>query len=150
MSDSDTSPDIASALLLAGELHTIVGKLKRKLREQAGMGDLTRSQASLLLRLERDGPATLTALARAEGMRSQSMGPTVAALQALALIESRPDPADGRQTILSLTSDCRERIRDGRAARQDWLFRTLREKLSVAEQRQVMTAVTLLNRLVEQ
>lgn len=150
MDDRNADPDLARAFALAGELHTLVGKLKRRLREQAGAGDLTRAQVSVLLRLERDGPTTLTELARAEGMRSQSMGATVSALQAAALIESEPDPTDGRRSILSLTSACREWISDGRAARQDWLFRALREKLSIAEQEQVTAAVRLLNRLVDQ
>jgi DNA-binding MarR family transcriptional regulator len=137
------------ALQLAGELHTLVGQLKRRLREQASMGDLPRSQVSVLRRLDKEGPATVTALARAEGMRSQSMGVTIAALQEAGLVTGEPDPADGRQTILSLTPSCQQWIRDGRAARQDWLYRAIGEQLSADEQQQVMTAVHLLNRLVK-
>lgn len=136
------------AFLLAGELHTVIGKLRQRLREQASMGDLSRSQSAVLKRLYRDGPATVTELARAEGMRSQSMGATIATLQADGLVRGAPDPADGRQTILSLTPSCEDWIRDGRAARQDWLYRSIRAELSAAEQRQVKTAIALLDRLI--
>ena len=53
-----------------------------KLREQASAGDLTPSQTSVLMHLDREGPTTVTALARTEGVRSQSMGATVAVLEA--------------------------------------------------------------------
>ena len=63
---------------LAGEIRVTLSKLSRRLREQAHAADLTGAQKSALLRLERDGPATVTTLARAEGGRPQSMGATVA------------------------------------------------------------------------
>ena len=40
-----------------------------------------------------EGPATVTSLARAEGVRPQSMGATVAALQEAGLVGGAPDPA---------------------------------------------------------
>jgi DNA-binding MarR family transcriptional regulator len=141
--------DAAGASALAAELHTLSKKLKRRLQEQASAGDLTPSQTSVLGRLDRDGPMTVTALARAEGVRSQSMGATIAVLEAAGLVEGSPDPQDGRQTILSLTRACRELIRNGRAARHDWLFRALQTKLTAPEQAQLAAAMKLLNRLVD-
>jgi DNA-binding MarR family transcriptional regulator len=141
-----TSTD-ASAL--AAELHALSGKLKRKLREQASAGDLTPSQAAVLLHLYRNGPTTVTALARITGVRSQSMGATIADLEMLQMIEGAPDPKDGRQTILSLTPACRELIRTGRAARHDWLLRAIQTKLSAEEQAQLAFAMHLLNRLID-
>ena len=136
---------------LAGELRVLSGKLKRRLREQAELrdGDLTWSQVSVLSRLDREGPATVTSLARAEVMRSQSMGVIVAALEAAGLVQGTPDPNDGRQTLLSLTEACRERVKAGRAAREDWLCRVIRAKLSPVEQRQLADALKLLERIVE-
>ncbi|EQD59024.1 MarR family transcriptional regulator, partial [mine drainage metagenome] len=57
-----------------------------RLREQAHPGDVTWSQMSVLGRLERDGPATVTRLARAEGVRPQSMGATVSVLLGAGLL----------------------------------------------------------------
>lgn len=139
----------ARALVVAGELRVLIGKLRRRLREEAPPGDLTWSQESVLTRLEREGPATVTTLARAEGVRPQSMGATVAVLEAAGLVCGAPDPTDGRQTILSLTPACRDMIKAGRAAREDWLFRSIRTKLAAAEQEELATGVELLKRLVE-
>jgi len=148
---NDQSADSGSARAesLAEDLRVLISRLKRRLRDQASPGDLSWSQVSVLSRLDRDGPATVTTLARAESVRPQSMGATVAALEAAGLVSGAPDPNDGRQTILSLTPTCREWIRAGRAARQDWLFRTIRARLSPEEQDQLAGAVTLLKRLVD-
>ncbi len=143
---SAIDPD-ASAL--AAELRALAGKLKRRLREQADAGDLTPSQTSVILRLERDGPATVSALARAEGVRPQSMRTTVAALEAAGHVEGRADPDDGRQTIISLSEACRQWIAHGRAARQDWLTRSIAAKLSRDEQATLAAATRLLARMLE-
>jgi DNA-binding MarR family transcriptional regulator len=137
------------ATALAQDLAALLGRLKRRLREQANVGDLTPSQTSTLLRLERDGPATASSLARAEGMRPQSMGAVVAALEAAGMVRGAPDPNDGRQTLLSLTDACRKQIRDGRAARRDWLSGAIQARLSSREQNQVAAAIALLRRLVD-
>ena len=67
---------------LAQDLRALVSRLKRRLRDKAHSNDLTPSQASILLRLEKNGAATASSLARAEGMRPQSVAPLVAALEA--------------------------------------------------------------------
>ena len=139
--------DDAHALALASELRVLVSQLRRRLREQASFGDLTWSQTSVLTRLDREGPATVTGLARAEGMRPQSMGATVSALEAAGLVSGSPDPKDGRQTILSLTPACQEWIKANRAAKEDWLFRAIQNKFAPEEQEQLAAAVGLLKRL---
>jgi DNA-binding MarR family transcriptional regulator len=149
MNSAPRTDEAALASILARDLRAVVGKLKRRLREQANIGDLTPSQVSVLLRLEKDGPATTSGLARAEGMRPQSMAPVVAALEAAGLVRGAADPGDGRQTLLSLTDACRKWVEEGRAARQDWLTRALQAHLSPREQGEVAAAVALLKRLVE-
>jgi DNA-binding MarR family transcriptional regulator len=140
---------MTTAAILAQDLRALLGKFKRRLRDQAQVGDLTPSQVAVLLRLEKAGPATTSNLARAEGMRPQSMAPVIAALEAAGMIAGTPDPADGRQTLLALTSACRKWLEKGRAARQDWLTRTLQAKLSPNELDEVAKAVELLERLVD-
>ncbi|HEX7800472.1 MAG TPA: MarR family transcriptional regulator [Asticcacaulis sp.] len=139
------SLDIAN---LAADLRALVGRLKRRLREQGSVGDLTPSQIAVVRRLDADGPATISALARAEGVRPQSMGATVAALEAAGLTQGRPDPDDGRQTLISLTPACRERLTQGRAARQDWLTRQI-ERLTPEERARLAAAADILRRLSE-
>jgi DNA-binding MarR family transcriptional regulator len=139
----------ARAAALATELRATVGKLKRRLREQSDIGDLTPSQVSVLVRLEKEGAATASSLARAEGMRPQSMASVVAALEAAGLLTGAPDPKDGHQTLLSLNDVCRKWVQEGRAARQDWLSRTIAARLTPQEVDHVAEAVALLARLID-
>jgi DNA-binding MarR family transcriptional regulator len=136
-------------LATAAELRVLLGQLRRRLREEASTGDFSPSQLSVLRRLEREGPTTVTALAQAEHVRPQSMGATIAALQAAGFVGGTPHPTDGRQTLLSLTPACRAWIKANRAAREDWLSRNIQHKLSAAEQKQLDAAIALLKRLVE-
>ncbi len=145
---SSTHTGLASKL--AAEIRTVCGKLKRRLREHGGRHDLTPSQVSVLLRLEADGSATVSNLARAEGMRPQSMRAIVISLQEAGLVSGAPDPGDRRQTLMSLTPKCLKRLQEGRAARQDWLATTISQKLSAHEQGKLQGALELLARLVEE
>ena len=149
MSSRPSTPQTALAQTLAAELRAAFRKLKQRVRDSSGADDLTPAQTSVLLRLERDGAATVSSLARAEGMRPQSMSAIVAPLQASGLLRGAPDPADGRQTLLSLTPKCLKHIEQGRAARQDWLATTIAGKLSLSEQKQLQSTLELLARLVE-
>ena len=143
------SPSTATTAALAAELAALFGKLKRKLRAQASAGDLTPSQVAVLGHLDRVGATTVSALARLEGVRPQSMGATVASLEASGFVMGTPDPSDGRQTILSLTAACATKIRSGRAARHEWLQRAINSKLTPQEQAQLKAAIGLLNRIVD-
>ncbi len=127
----------------------VLGKLKRRLREHANKGDLSLSQLAVIGYLDREGPSTVTALARAEGVRPQSMGATVAALEEAGLVCGTPHPADGRQIILSLTAAAREWLEASRAAREDWLSQAIRSHLSPAEQEELAKAASLLRRIIE-
>ena len=149
MAPAQDDQQLVRASALAQDLRTLVSRLKRRLRDKARSNDLTPSQASILLRLEKDGAATASSLARAEGMRPQSVAPLVAALEEAGLVHGAPDPADGRQTLLSLTHACRAWVEEARAARQDWLTRTLQARLSPQEQDEVANAIGLLGRLVD-
>lgn len=149
MTEEPADLESARASALAAELRILIGKLKRRLREQANQGDFTWPQASVLNRLERDGPATVTTLARIEGVRPQSMGATVSVLEAAGLVAGAPDPADGRQTLLSVTAACRDMFETTRAAREDWLFGAIRTRLAAGELGELARGVELLKRLVE-
>jgi DNA-binding MarR family transcriptional regulator len=149
MKDPLNSSRADQASVLAAELRAISGRLKRKLREQGGKSDLRPSQASVLLRIEKDGPAAVSSLARAEGMRPQSMSAIVTSLLEAGLVTGSPDPNDGRQTLMSLSRKCQNLLKDSRAAKQDWLTTTIKKKLSSQEQGKVAAAVNLLARLIE-
>lgn len=144
---NDSEP--ARAAVVASELRVVLGQLVRRLRVQAEGSDLTKSQSSVLGRLERDGSATATELARAEGMRQQSMAAIVAALQDAGLVTGSPDPRDGRKTLLGLTDKAREEFRTGRRAKEDWLTSTMNATFTPAELEQLAIGVKLLGRLAD-
>ena len=89
----------------------------------------------------------MSALARAEGVRPQSMGATISVLEGAGLVGGAPDPRDGRKIVLSLTDMARERFATGRLAKEDWLFRAIRTHLAPAEREELATCVELLKRL---
>ncbi|MCS7483202.1 MarR family winged helix-turn-helix transcriptional regulator [Umezawaea endophytica] len=134
---------------LAGELLALISRLRRRLHEESRHDDYTPSQVAVLMRLRHDGPATVSDLARAEGVRPQSMGATVAALEAAGLISGERDPGDGRRTVLSLTDFARSEIAISRAAKENWLHRAVRSTFTEAEQEQLGAAVALLRRLAD-
>jgi DNA-binding MarR family transcriptional regulator len=149
MEETSPNADTAPAAELAARLRTTVGSLKRKLRQQGGRHDLTSSQIAVVLRLESEGPATVSGLARAEGMRPQSMSAVVDALEEMGFVAGAADPNDGRKTLMSLTKACRKSIEAGRAARQDWLAQAIQRKLSPQEWKKVSSVLHLLARLAE-
>lgn len=149
MTGASDDPSPSPAAAIAEELHGFVRKARRRLRDQADTGDLTFSQTAALLHLEANGPSTTSALARAEGMRPQSMGAVVATLESMGLVAGAPDPTDGRQTLISMTEHCRRWLVEGRAARRNWLSRTLETRLSPDELAQLAAVMPLLQRLVD-
>jgi DNA-binding MarR family transcriptional regulator len=149
MNDRAALSHAERASALAVELRAVLGKLKRKLRQQGERSDLTPSQISVLLRLEKDGPAAVSSLARAEGMRPQSMSAIITALLEAGLVDGSPDPNDGRQTLMSLSRRCEKLLKEGRTARQDWLTKTILKKLSSHEQEKLAAVMCLLTRLAE-
>jgi DNA-binding MarR family transcriptional regulator len=145
--NASTEPELPAQL--ATEIRALMGKIRRRLREQANPGEFTPSQIAVLKRLEREGASTVSNLARAEGMRPQSMGAVIAQLDAAGLLNNAPDPDDGRQTLWSLTPAFAEVFREGRAKRQDWLSRTIAARLDEDEQHELAAALDLLQRLVD-
>jgi DNA-binding MarR family transcriptional regulator len=134
---------------VAGALRVSIGLLLRRLRQVAQDGELTLPESSALTRLDRGGPATASALAKLEQISPQSMGATLAALEARGLIERHPDPLDGRRVVLSVTAAGRDVLRSRRNARTEQLARALTNGFTPAELNQLMAAAPLLERLAQ-
>lgn len=147
MSEDDTAPRGEDITRVASELRVVIGTLRRRMNQGKAFGDFTPSQIAALARLESDGPATVTTLAGAEGVRPQSMGAKLSVLAAAGLISGAPDPSDGRQTIWSLTETAVETVRAARAAKDDWLVRSITANFTDEEAEQLATGVALLTRL---
>ena len=134
---------------VAAALYLSVGLFKRRLRQMPAEGELSLPESSALRRLERGGPATVTALAKAEQISVQSMGATLQTLEARRLIERHPDPADGRRSVMSVTEAGLVALSDKRNARIAQLARVLAAEFTPAELGQLMAAIPLIERLAE-
>jgi DNA-binding MarR family transcriptional regulator len=134
---------------VAAALYLSVGLFKRRIRQTPVEGELSLPESSALRRLERGGPATVTALARAEQISVQSMGATLHTLEARRLIDRHPDPADGRRSVMSVTEAGLAALNDKRNARIAQLARVLAAEFTSAERGQLMAALPLIERLAE-
>jgi DNA-binding MarR family transcriptional regulator len=141
----DTSPSLEAAVT---ELSLAVGQMLRRLRAESNPDGLTWSQTVALSRLERAGSMTTAGLARAESVKPQSMGATLAELEREGLVERQPHPTDGRQVLFALTDEGVEAGRKRSAAKQKWLLAAM-AKLDPGEQRTLMSAAALIRRLAE-
>ena len=140
---STTAPRTDTAEI-ASELRVVLGQLMRRLRAEHRF---PLSHGIVLARLDREGPQTASELAQAERVRPQSMAQTLAELEAAGLIERRPDPGDRRSSQIELTKEGRDRVLEGRGRREDWLAAAIAAELSPDEQRTLLAAVPLLQRL---
>jgi DNA-binding MarR family transcriptional regulator len=137
-----------SAARAASDVWVVVARLRRRLKELAGTAGVTPAQASVLRRLHRDGPASASALAAAEGIRPQSMAATLTALQHQGLLRRDPDPDDGRRQLVTLTDTGRQTATGDHQARQAWLTQAMHDHYTEAERTVIIEAMTLLERLV--
>jgi DNA-binding MarR family transcriptional regulator len=131
----------------AGELSASLGLLVRRLRQVHVDGELTLSQTSVLVRLERDGPATPGVLAAGEQITPQSMGAILAALEERGLVSRSGDPSDGRRVVMSVTEAGRESLQGVRHEKAQRLARAIEKGLTPVEQRQLLETIPLLQRL---
>ena len=134
---------------VAAALHVSMGLLLRRLRQVREAGGLSVPETSALARLDRNGPATSSELARVEQISPQSMGATLSALEARGLVTRDPDARDGRRIVLSVTEAGRQLLRDKRDARTEHLARALAAGFTHEELAQLMAAAPLLERLAQ-
>jgi len=137
-------PRTSEIVSVASELRIVLGQLVRRLRREYSFPI---AQASVLSRLDREGPQTTTTLAAAERVRPQSMAQTLAELEADRLIARRPDPTDGRRILIELTANGRERLQQDRRRREGWLAEAIADELTPAEQQILIEVLPLLRRL---
>ncbi|MFI5062927.1 MAG: MarR family winged helix-turn-helix transcriptional regulator [Streptosporangiales bacterium] len=139
-------PDVRE---VAAALQMSIGLLRRRLRQVRPEGELTLPEIAALARLDRSGPATASALARLEQISPQSMGATLAGLEARGLVARSPDPDDGRRIVLSVTGAGQQVLRDKRGARTEQLAQALSAGFTAAELAQLRAAAPLLERLAQ-
>jgi DNA-binding MarR family transcriptional regulator len=134
---------------VAGALRVSIGLLLRRLRQAQADGDLSLPESSALVRLDRGGSTTASALAKLEQISQQSMGATLGALEARGLVERRPDPQDGRRAVISATDAGLQALRGRRNARTEQLAKALSAGFTRSELKQLIAVAPLLERLAQ-
>ena len=146
MSDS---PDAnVSVETTAADLTLAIGMIFRRLRQEASAGGLSLSQVAALARLETAGSMTIADLARADAVKPQSMGATIAYLEQEGLVQRRPHPTDGRQVLFALTDAGVAARRERTLAKREWL-ETAMARLDPGERQTLISAAALIKRLAE-
>jgi len=131
---------------LATELREALGQLVRRLRVEHAF---PLPQGTVLGRLDREGPQSVSDLAAGARMRPQSMAQNVQELEARGFVRRRPDPDDRRRAFVELTDAGREALALDRAHREGWLARALESELTARERELLERAAPLLRRLAD-
>ncbi|HEX4538327.1 MAG TPA: MarR family transcriptional regulator [Candidatus Acidoferrum sp.] len=130
------------------DLMQSIGVLLRRVRAASGSNELSLTEAYVMGRLAKDGPATTAELARAEGMKPQSMGTTIAALEEMGVVERKPHPTDGRQVNIGLTAKGAAVRKSAKDAKQTWLMQAI-SQLDELERETLFKAGEIFKRLAE-
>jgi DNA-binding MarR family transcriptional regulator len=132
------------------ELALALGLLMRRIRSAtpSQSHELSWTQKAVMLRLDTAGPATTAELARAEGVKPQSMGATVAALEEMGFVERKPHPTDRRQMNIALTAQGARVRKDAGIAKRTWLAQAI-AKLDARDQRNLPAVTAVIKRLAE-
>jgi DNA-binding MarR family transcriptional regulator len=135
---------------VAAALRLVMGRIVRKLRQRkSGVGDVTLFEASVLARLDRDGPDSPSSLAAAEGVRPQAMATTLTALEERGLVSRTPDPGDGRRAVMAVTAAGRQVVADRRSASVRRMADALDRDFTPTERAALHAVLPLLDRLAE-
>jgi DNA-binding MarR family transcriptional regulator len=142
------SPDV----IAAQDLRVAIGRVARRLRQ---LYTTERESAAsfielgILVRLQREGPTSPTALAAGESVTSQAIAGVVRELERRALVERTGGLTDRRRVAVAITSAGRELLRSREHAVVDAMVRALADEYTPTERRQLESAIPLLNRLAE-
>ncbi|WP_242185208.1 MarR family winged helix-turn-helix transcriptional regulator [Saccharopolyspora soli] len=106
------------------------------------------SALSVLHTLSRVGPCRLSDLVRTEQIKQPALTSAVAKLERDGLVERRPDPSDGRASMLSLTADGQSIVSRRHADRAERL-RSLIDRLSPADRTRLLSIAGVLDQIVQ-
>jgi DNA-binding MarR family transcriptional regulator len=98
-----------------------VSRMYSRFRSERVEGDLGEVALSVLARVEKYGPHTLTALSQYYRVTPASMSQAVNRLTGAGLAERVPDPEDGRRVRIAATRQGTAVSREARSRRNAWL-----------------------------
>jgi DNA-binding MarR family transcriptional regulator len=130
------------------DLVQAIGLLVRRVRAAGGVQEVSWSQTSVMKRIAASGPATIADLARAESVKPQSMGTTVASLEDMGFVGRKPHPTDGRQMMIELTAKGAAELKRTGDAKRAWIQHAISE-LNESDRQTLFAAEPIIRRLAE-
>jgi len=133
----------------AVRLAVAVKRLQARIREEAGVTStgLSVAQVSIFSRLVHEGPVTAASLAAAEHVSQQAIAQSLAGMKAGGLVSVKPDPADGRKSLLEVTAAGHALYETILASRDDWLIRAIESAVNPDERTSLDQGIEMLERL---
>jgi DNA-binding MarR family transcriptional regulator len=128
----------------AEALRVAVGEFVRAARSHE---ELSGSQLAALGLLDRDGPATIAAVAATTRIRHQSATKLIAQLESAGAVEVGPHPADRRAVEVRITERGRAVVAAERRRRSAWIAAAMEARLTPEERRHLERSAELLERL---
>jgi DNA-binding MarR family transcriptional regulator len=125
-----------------------IGLLVRRVRAASASNELSWTETAVLKRLAQEGPATTADLARAQGMRPQSMRTILAILEEMGMVERKPHETDGRQVNIELTAKGAAAQKSAGDAKRTWLAQAIAQ-LDEQDRETLFAAGRIIKRLVE-
>ncbi|QWF82935.1 MarR family winged helix-turn-helix transcriptional regulator [Amycolatopsis sp. CA-230715] len=134
---------------LAYQVREGVGRLTWRMRVETQGEGQPRLVLAVLSRLYRGGTHTPKALADAERIHPQSLTRVLASLVDDGLVTRKPDPADGRQSLVDITPAGLSALRKYSVDRERWLAGAMDAVLSPTERELLRLASTLLAKVAD-
>lgn len=142
----ETSP---LSSLCATRLRIVVSFLGRRLRAGNKRNGLSAVKLSILGQLYRFGPASPKDLAKREGVQLQALSRVLAEVESEGWVLREAHETDGRRSVLSLTTQGRQRLASEVREREAALAAVLETSLNADERAQVLAACALLDRVCQ-
>jgi DNA-binding MarR family transcriptional regulator len=146
MSYANDVPTLTKTAELASTMRVSVMRLARRLRHERPDFGLSLTQIATLATIERHGPMTPRHVADHERVQPPSMTRVLGVLEERGLIDRIAHPSDGRQQLVSLTSEGKALLREDRRRREAWLAQRLAE-LTPEEREILHRAAPIIDRI---
>ncbi len=142
-----SAEDLEMATVLRVTFHRMIKQLRRETRNDARLSQTERSTLGLL---DLHGELLPSDIARMEKVTTQSVSQVVNHLTELKYIGKRASEEDRRKVLISLTEEGKVYLEQMRQDKQEWLAKSLYEKMSPEEKQLLMEAVKLMTKLMDE
>jgi DNA-binding MarR family transcriptional regulator len=132
---------------LRGQIKALERRLRRELQ---GVGELPVTSLQVLGAVERSGVAMTPGELTSElQMTTSNVAASLRPLEAAGAVRRRRDPDDGRRVFVEATDAGRDLVADYRRGRDAWFWQTVEAVLTEGEQRLLLQAGELMQRLAD-